>query len=233
LVNQVYFRLAAAKDRDWQGSEDFFAVAARAMRWHMIDCARKRRKVQFVALEQVSSVVAHNFSDLDLLTCIRHLMDQLTHINPTWRLIVELKYYLGLTDRETAQRMGIKLRTMQRTWTAAKHWLYERAGDSRQQECTLKVLAPASKGSSSAGDRDTEESVIRSSQAAGLRAADNSSAISEKLTPAFLCHGSSHRRLVAQRLQPTPVALHPHSCYMQRISAVGLMSEINHGKLSG
>jgi hypothetical protein len=31
LVNQIYFRLAAAKNRDWQGSEHFFAVATQAI----------------------------------------------------------------------------------------------------------------------------------------------------------------------------------------------------------
>jgi DNA-directed RNA polymerase specialized sigma24 family protein len=80
-----------------------------------------------VALEQVARVVAHNSIDLDLLTCVRNLVDQLAHISPAWRLIVELKCYLGLTDRETARRTGIKVRTVQRTWTAAKHWLCERA----------------------------------------------------------------------------------------------------------
>ena len=31
LVDQVYFRLVAAKNRDWQGRRHFFAIAARAM----------------------------------------------------------------------------------------------------------------------------------------------------------------------------------------------------------
>ena len=32
LVNQIYFRLAAAKNRNWQKRRHFFALAARAMR---------------------------------------------------------------------------------------------------------------------------------------------------------------------------------------------------------
>ena len=31
---------------------------------------------------------------------------------------------LGLTDEEAAEAMGLKLRTMQRTWTDARRWLY-------------------------------------------------------------------------------------------------------------
>jgi RNA polymerase sigma factor (TIGR02999 family) len=128
LVNQVYFRLAAAKDRDWQGRRHFFAVATRAMRRHIIDCVRRRRNVRFVSLEEVARVATHDSVDLEVRTCIRNLLDELAHIRPNWRMIVELKYYLGLTDREAAQRMGIKVRSMQRTWRAVRHWLYERVG---------------------------------------------------------------------------------------------------------
>src|SRR5215472_8988427 len=43
LVNQTYFRLAAARKRIWQDRKHFFSVAARAMRHHLIDIARVRR----------------------------------------------------------------------------------------------------------------------------------------------------------------------------------------------
>ena len=42
LVDQIYLRLVAAKDRDWQNRAHFFAIAARAMRRHLIDHARGR-----------------------------------------------------------------------------------------------------------------------------------------------------------------------------------------------
>jgi RNA polymerase sigma-70 factor, ECF subfamily len=40
LVDQIYIRLVAAKDRDWQNRQHFFAIAGRAMRRHLIDHAR-------------------------------------------------------------------------------------------------------------------------------------------------------------------------------------------------
>jgi RNA polymerase sigma factor (TIGR02999 family) len=136
LVNQAYLRLAAAKDRDWQGRRHFFAVALLAMRRHVIDCARKRRKVQSVALEDEAKASVHDSADLDVMIRVRNLLDQLALISPNWRLIVELKYYVGLTDRETAERMGIKLRTMQRTLTAVRQWLRERAAGGRELKNT-------------------------------------------------------------------------------------------------
>src|SRR5437763_3568014 len=42
LVDQIYFRMVAAKDRDWQNRRHFFAIASRAMRRHLIDHARGR-----------------------------------------------------------------------------------------------------------------------------------------------------------------------------------------------
>jgi DNA-directed RNA polymerase specialized sigma24 family protein len=45
---------------------------------------------------------------------------------PQWCTIVELKYFLGLTDEEAAEAMNLKLRTMQRMWKDARHWLFER-----------------------------------------------------------------------------------------------------------
>src|SRR5882724_4268711 len=47
LVDQVYFRLVAAKDRDWRTRKHFFAIAARAMRRHLIDYARGRPDAEF------------------------------------------------------------------------------------------------------------------------------------------------------------------------------------------
>ena len=42
LVDELYFRLVAAKERDWQNRKHFFAIAARAMRRYLIDHARGR-----------------------------------------------------------------------------------------------------------------------------------------------------------------------------------------------
>lgn len=35
-------------------------------------------------------------------------------------MLVEMKFFLGLTDEEAAEAMGVKLRTMQRSWSDAR-----------------------------------------------------------------------------------------------------------------
>ena len=126
LVDQVYFRLVAAKDRDWQNRQHFFAIAARAMRRHLIDHARGRPSAEFVGLEGLESVLPGDSGKLDVAIAVDRLLDEMAETKPEWSMLVEMKFFLGLTDEEAAEAMGVKLRTMQRTWSDARRWLYTR-----------------------------------------------------------------------------------------------------------
>jgi RNA polymerase sigma-70 factor (ECF subfamily) len=126
LVDQIYLRLVAAKDRDWRNRGHFFAIAARAMRRYLIDHARGRPDAEFVALEGVKDFLPAQTAEVDQAIAVDRLLDELAEINPEWCKLVEVKYFLGLTDEEAADVLGIKLRTMQRMWRDARQWLFER-----------------------------------------------------------------------------------------------------------
>jgi len=126
LVNQVYFRLVAAKNRDWQNRRHFFAIAARAMRRYLIDYARGRPRAEFVALDGIENLLPAGSPRLDQAITIDRLLDQLALKKPDWAMLVEVKYFLGLTDEEAAEALGMGLRTMQRMWVEARKWLFER-----------------------------------------------------------------------------------------------------------
>lgn len=134
LVDQIYVRLVAAKDRDWQNRQHFFAIAARTMRRYLIDHARGRPDVEFVALEGVENLFPATSMKMDLAVAVDRLLDQLAEAHPDWCTLVELKYFLGLTDEEAAEMLGLKLRTMQRMWRDARQWLFERmeSGDAKK-----------------------------------------------------------------------------------------------------
>jgi RNA polymerase sigma factor (TIGR02999 family) len=125
LVDQIYLRLVAARDQDWQNRRHFFAIAARAMRRYLIDHARGRAGVRFTALG-IDDLLPGMSPDLDLAVAMDTLLDQLEAVHPEWCQIVETKYFLGLTDEEAADAMGVKLRTLQRSWREARQWLFER-----------------------------------------------------------------------------------------------------------
>ncbi|HTR38287.1 MAG TPA: ECF-type sigma factor [Bryobacteraceae bacterium] len=126
LVNQIYLRLVAAKDRDWQNRRHFFAIAARAMRRYLIDHARGRPNAEFVALEGLDNLIRADSAEVDVAITVDRLLDQLADVNPDWCSLVEVKYFLGLTDEEAAEALGLKLRSMQRMWRDARQWLFER-----------------------------------------------------------------------------------------------------------
>jgi RNA polymerase sigma-70 factor (ECF subfamily) len=125
LVDQVYFRLVSAKDRDWQNRQHFFAIAARAMRRHLIDHARGRPDAEFVALDGLEHLLPANSAKVDLAITVGRLLDQLEQTHPDWCTLVELKYFLGLNDEQAAETLGLKLRTAQRMWRDARKWLFE------------------------------------------------------------------------------------------------------------
>jgi RNA polymerase sigma factor (TIGR02999 family) len=127
LVDQVYLRLVAAKDRDWQNRGHFFAIAGRAMRRHLIDHARRRPGVDLVPLDGIQNLLPANSAQMDVAITVDRLLNRLAETKPEWCTLVELKYFLGLTDEEAADALGIKLRTMQRMWLDVRKWLFDQA----------------------------------------------------------------------------------------------------------
>lgn len=125
LVDQIYLRLAGAKDLRWENRAHFFAVAGRAMRRYLIDYARARPNAEFVPADNLQNVLANRDDSLSLALTIDVLLEKLAETHPEWCTIVELKFFLGLTDEEAAEVLGMKLRTMQRLWLEARRWLYE------------------------------------------------------------------------------------------------------------
>src|SRR5260221_402626 len=125
LVNQIYVRLVAAKNQDWQNRRHFYAIAARAMRRYLIDHARGRPDAEFVAIHGMEEFLPADSPKVDLAITVDRLLDQLAKTRPEWCDLVEVKYFLGLTDEEAADVLGVKLRTMQRMWRDARRWLFE------------------------------------------------------------------------------------------------------------
>ncbi len=131
LVDQIYVRLVAAKDRDWRNRQHFFAIAARVMRRYLIDYARGRPDAEFVGLEGIENLLPAGSAKVEMAITVDRLLDQLGAAKPEWCTLVEVKYFLGLTDEEAAETLGIKVRTMQRMWRDARQWLFEQMESGR------------------------------------------------------------------------------------------------------
>lgn len=60
----------------------------------------------------------------ELLLALDEALDRLTRLDPRQAKVVECRFFGGLTEEETADALGIGLRTVKRDWAKARSWLY-------------------------------------------------------------------------------------------------------------
>lgn len=126
LVNEAFLRLARAKNIDWHDRGHFFALAARIMRRYLIDHARGQPSVQFLPMDGFPERALGRRTPLELAMTVDALLNELEKESPQRRAVVELKFFLGMTDEEAADALNLKLHTLQREWHRARIWLYKR-----------------------------------------------------------------------------------------------------------
>lgn len=128
LVNEVCIRLLGWDEARWQNRGHFFAVSAQMMRRVLVDIARRRRAERRggksairVDLDDVE-VAAHQ-PDADLVA-LDEALERLAVEDARKAHVVELRFFGGLSMDETAQTLGISLRTAHNDWAFARAWLY-------------------------------------------------------------------------------------------------------------
>ena len=125
LVGEAYCRLVKARERDWENRQHFFRFAGRVMRHFLIDYARRRPKGEFVPLDRIEQWLCASDAMLEQGAVIGDLLSRLESSHPDWCAIVELKFFAGFSDQETAEALRMPLRTMQRKFGDARRWLFE------------------------------------------------------------------------------------------------------------
>ena len=131
LVNEAYLRLVG-RGADYADREHFLAVAATAMRHVLVDHARSRQRLKRGG-DRRSTTLGDGpavMNDLDLVLAIHEALDGLGAIDPRLVQVVECLYFAGLTGEETADALGVSLRTVRRMWRAAQTWLRRELDDS-------------------------------------------------------------------------------------------------------
>src|SRR5262249_23081687 len=128
LVHEAYVRLVeGAEESNWNSRGHFFAAAAEAMRRILVENARRRashkRGGDFVRQPLPESELVAPEIDHELLA-VDEALDQLTATNSTAAELVKLRYFAGLTAQQSADVLGLSLRTAERTWAYARSWLF-------------------------------------------------------------------------------------------------------------
>ena len=130
LVHEVWLKLVEGLDVDWQDRRHFLAVCARAMRQVIVDHARRmgaaKRGGGAAAVELDEEHLPAD--DVAHLLTVDHALTRLAQRNPRLAQVVECRFFAGLSEDETAEALGISLRTAQREWLRARAWLREDLG---------------------------------------------------------------------------------------------------------
>jgi RNA polymerase sigma-70 factor, ECF subfamily len=126
LVHEAFLKLLRHQTIEWQGRAHFLAVASVVMRRILVDHARRRGAAKrFGAKQQVELDDCHaaQFPHLDRLLMLDEALTRLSQMDPRQGRLVELMYFGGLTEEETAEALGISVRTVKRDWSSARAWL--------------------------------------------------------------------------------------------------------------
>ena len=128
LANEAYLRLVDQTQVRWQNRAHFFAIAAQQMRRILVDYARRRlyQKRGGGAL-QVTLAEAEGLTDEHTpdLVALDEALRSLAEVDPRRAQVVELKFFGGLTNEETAEVLKVSTGTVERDWTIAKAWLHK------------------------------------------------------------------------------------------------------------
>lgn len=127
LVHQAYLQLTERTPGEWNGESHFMAVAATAMRRILVDHARSRGAIKRggalhrVPLEAVAPVAEER---AELLVAVDEALERLRRLDERQARVVECRFFGGMTEEQTAEALGISVRTAKRDWAKAKSWLY-------------------------------------------------------------------------------------------------------------
>jgi RNA polymerase sigma-70 factor (ECF subfamily) len=136
LVNEVYLRLSRLGHVKWHERSHFFAVCARLMRHILIDHARsqlrQKRGGEMPRLPIDESSIGPKFAvpeaTLVDLVALDEALNHLAEIDERKSRVVDLRFFGGLSAKETAQVLNVSEDTVVREWKFAKYWLLTELG---------------------------------------------------------------------------------------------------------
>jgi RNA polymerase sigma factor (TIGR02999 family) len=124
LINDVYVRLAARGVR-FRDRGHFLCVAAKAMRFVLIDRARRNSAAKRGGDQKrlvIDDSALPTLEDPQMLA-IDEALNRLSAFDERKGRVVELRFFGGLSVEETADVLGLSSATVKREWAMARAWL--------------------------------------------------------------------------------------------------------------
>jgi RNA polymerase sigma factor (TIGR02999 family) len=131
LVHEAYLRLFdGSKPQHWNSRGHFFGAAAEAMRRILVDRARRR-----LAAKRGGSMVRGELHESDIASspevgedvlAVNDALELLAATNPVAANLVKIRFFAGLNMSETAQALGMSVRSAHGIWAYARAWLHQK-----------------------------------------------------------------------------------------------------------
>lgn len=127
LVNEAYIRLVGLDKMDWRGRAHFLGMAARTMRRILVDHARKKKAQKrgsgatLLSLQDSDGHIDER-DDYDLLSLDKAL-ERLGQLSERQARVIDLRFFGGLSIRETAEILGVSPETVKKDARFALAWL--------------------------------------------------------------------------------------------------------------
>jgi RNA polymerase sigma factor (TIGR02999 family) len=134
LINEAYLRLVKPGTGPWNNREHFYAIASVVIRRILIEHARARSaKKRGGLLERVDFEKALTYAPerpREFLA-LDEALQRLETLAPRQGRVVELRFFGGLSVKETATVLRVSATTVKAEWALAKAWLQRELGAAR------------------------------------------------------------------------------------------------------
>jgi RNA polymerase sigma factor (TIGR02999 family) len=136
LAHEAYLRLVGDREIQARSRQQFFALAATAMRRILVNHARDRdrqkrggdwRRMPFEIARETPGV-APDITELDILA-LDEAMTRLEALDERKARLVELRFYAGMTLEEAAAVLDVARSVASDDWRMARAWLADQLGD--------------------------------------------------------------------------------------------------------
>lgn len=130
IVNEAYLRLAAG-DGVWNDRRHFLRAAGMVMRHLLVDYARQRgsgKRGGGLGPVTLADDVGATADDNVAVIALDDALKSLGAIDPRLEQVMECRYFAGLSAAETAEALGMSVRTVERECQRARGYLLQAMG---------------------------------------------------------------------------------------------------------
>lgn len=128
LVHEAYLRLARLKDVRPESRGQFFSLAAQMMRNILVDYARHSKAAKRGSVDRtvnLDGVIATAEPRAIDLLALDEALDRLARLDLRQGRLVELRFFMGLSLKESADVLSISVATAERDWQLARAFLFD------------------------------------------------------------------------------------------------------------